>query len=281
MLGAVVFILLPCVLRASLNCHGVGCTGATRISGGAVVEKNSRPFQVALYLRVGTTGELGFCGGSLIHQEWVITAAHCCFHDEELVDNVQAILGAHSLYDRYENGRRIVNVNEIVVHPDWDPDTFNNDVALMKLATNIQLTDTIDIVRLPYLHTEQYNFAGMAGTISGWGIVAESVSFVAPILREKLMTVIPNSACNVSYFNQLPSSIVCGSSDTGTCKGDNGGPMTIEFKLHWDQEDAETILIGVASFMSNTGCNGNVPSVFTRVQLYLQWISDVTGIQLD
>lgn len=55
----------------------------------------------------------------------------------------QAILGAHSLYDRYENGRRLVNVEDIVVHPEWDPDTFTNDLALLKLANNAQISGII------------------------------------------------------------------------------------------------------------------------------------------
>lgn len=52
----------------------------------------------------------------------------------------QAVFGAHSLYDRYENGRRVVNVEHVEVHPEWDSDTFANDIALMKLASVIQLT---------------------------------------------------------------------------------------------------------------------------------------------
>ncbi|XP_052749575.1 transmembrane protease serine 9-like [Galleria mellonella] len=277
MLRTIVFVLLPHVLCATRTCNGDSCT---RIIGGEISEQNSRPFQVALYSRVGTTGELGFCGGSLIHQEWIITAAHCCFHNEVLVDHVQAILGAHSLYDRYENGRRIVNVVDIVVHPDWDADTFTNDVALLKLANVIQLTDTIGIVRLPYLSTASHNFAGSGATVSGWGIVAEGVTFVSPTLREKLMTVITDTLCNSSYSNLLPATTVCGiTSDSGTCKGDNGGPMTIPYSMHQDEEP-ETILIGVASFVSNTGCNTYQPSVFTRVQYYLHWISNVTGIHM-
>ncbi|XP_013134698.1 PREDICTED: duodenase-1-like, partial [Papilio polytes] len=109
--------------------------------------------------------------------------------DDQHVDNVQAVLGAHSLYDRYENGRRIVNVEEVVPHPDFEPHTFANDIALLKLANTIQLTDTIDTVRLPYQRISSYNFAGMGAIASGWGIAAEGVTFVSPTLREKLMTV--------------------------------------------------------------------------------------------
>ncbi|KPJ12140.1 Trypsin [Papilio machaon] len=212
--------------------------------GGIISEANSRPFQVALLLRVGVNGEQGFCGGALVHAEWVLTAAHCCFHNDQQVDNVQAVLGAHSLYDRYENGRRIVNVAEVIPHPDFVPDTFANDIALLKLANTIQLT---------------------------------GVTFVSPTLREKLMTVMTDPLCNTSYFGQLPANTVCGYSGlAGTCKGDNGGPLTIVYNA-----TEETILIGVASFVGAGGCSDDVPSVFTRVQRYLTWISDVTGIVID
>lgn len=53
---------------------------------------------------------------------------------------LQAVLGAHSLFDRYENGRRVVNVKHVEIHPEWDSETFANDIALMKLANVIQLT---------------------------------------------------------------------------------------------------------------------------------------------
>ncbi|CAK1582644.1 unnamed protein product [Parnassius mnemosyne] len=253
-----------------LNQHG-------RIMGGDITKRNSRPFQVALYLRVGTTGKLGFCGGSLVHREWVLTAAHCCFHEDHQVDHVQAILGAHSLYDRYENGRRVVNVDEIVVHPDWDASTFSNDIALMRLANIIQITDAIDTIRLPYLSISSYNFAGMGAIASGWGIAAEGVTFVSPTLREKLMTVMTDPVCNSSYYNQLPENTVCGFSvAAGICKGDNGGPLTIFYNT-----TEEVILIGVASFVGAGGCSDDLPSVFTRVQRYLPWISEVTGVTLE
>ncbi|XP_049875453.1 chymotrypsin BI-like isoform X2 [Pectinophora gossypiella] len=189
----------------------------------------------------------------------------------------QAILGAHSLYDRYENGRRVVNVEDIEVHPGWDATTYANDLALLKLANIVQLTETVNAARLPYLRIADFNYAGLRGTVSGWGIASPSVTFVSPTLRQKFMTVMTDQFCNAEYAGQLPDNIVCGFNNTaGTCKGDNGGPLTI----FWNATE-ETILIGVASFVDVSGCNEERPSVFTRVQRYLPWISEVTGIILD
>ncbi|XP_075977006.1 brachyurin-like [Anticarsia gemmatalis] len=278
MLLKFIYLCSVFVLSASTLCEDDNCGRNARIAGGQITEPNSRPYQLALYSRVGTTGELGFCGASLINQEWVLTAAHCCFHNGEEVNHVQAILGAHSLYDRYENGRRVVNVAELIIHPAWDPETFANDIALLRLANVIQITDTISPVLLPYRSISAFNFAGFGTVVSGWGIAAEGVTFVAPTLREKLMTVVTDQLCNGSYFFQLPQTTVCAfHGSAGTCKGDNGGPMTI---LYGPEDEKEEILIGVASFVSSGGCNDNVPSVFTRVQLYLDWISEVTGMQL-
>lgn len=87
----------------------------------------------------------------------------------------QAILGAFSLYDRYENGRRIVNVNEVVVHPDWDPITFANDIALLKLANIVQIgTGKIkilffynyDFVQLVYTYITASQFKNQ-----GWSLI--------------------------------------------------------------------------------------------------------------
>ncbi|CAK1543201.1 unnamed protein product [Leptosia nina] len=248
----------------------------TRIIGGEQTARNSRPYQVALYLRVGTTGRVGFCGGSLIDPQWVITAAHCCFHDDVLVDNVQAILGAYSLYDRYENGRRILNVEEIIVHPEWNSTFFLNDLALMRLSNLVQMTETINSIRLPYLNISENNFAGAASIASGWGIAAPQVTFVSPTLRQKTMSVITDALCNATMFDQLPPNMVCGiSTYSGTCKGDNGGPLTIVYHV-----TGEEILIGVATIIDATGCNDQLPSMFTRVQRHLSWINNTTGIEL-
>ncbi|XP_046968093.1 brachyurin-like [Vanessa cardui] len=276
MLLKVMIVLL--FVNTSSSCSEEECdqlpTG--RMLGAVTSERSSRPYQVALYLRVGETGEIGFCGGSLVHQQWVLTAAHCCFHGDEKVTHAQAILGAYSLYDRYENGRRLINVDEFIVHPEWDPNTFENDLALLKLQNSVQTSDTINIVRLPYLSTVSSNFAGLGAIASGWGIASEGVPFISPTLREQRLTVITDNLCNTLYFHNLPSNVICGFSVTsGTCKGDNGGPLTIFSNI-----TEETILIGVASFIAAEGCNNDMPSVFTRVQHRLNWISNVTGIAL-
>ncbi|CAH0625596.1 unnamed protein product [Chrysodeixis includens] len=256
------------------KCDGANCNVNSRIVQGQISEQNVRPYQIALYSRVGTTGELGFCGGSLLSQEWLVTAAHCCFHNGDQVDHVQAILGAHSLYDRYENGRRVLNVAEVVVHPAYDASTFANDIALLRLANVVQITDTVQPVQLPYRSIATHNFAGFAATVSGWGIAADGAPYVSPLLRQKQMTVITDPLCNRSLFNQLTEHVICGSHESGgTCKGDNGGPMTIV-------QNEIDILVGVASFVSANGCNTNMPSVFTRVQRYLDWISEVTGVPI-
>ncbi|XP_045452165.1 transmembrane protease serine 11D-like [Melitaea cinxia] len=272
-------VALLFLINASRACIHEPCDRQAneRILGGDMSQRNSRPFQVALYLRVGALGEIGFCGGSLIHQQWILTAAHCCFHGEDEVTHAQAVLGAYSLYDRYENGRRMITIDEIIVHPNWDSSTFANDLALLRLANVVQSSETIGIVRLPYLDMVASNFAGLGAIISGWGIATDGVTFVSPTLRELLMTVITDPLCNTTYFNNLPPNVICGfSTSSGTCKGDNGGPMTI-----FSTATQETILVGVATFVSSSGCNNNLPSVFTRVQLHLDWIQDVTGIVLD
>ncbi|GBP22281.1 Vitamin K-dependent protein C [Eumeta japonica] len=108
-------------------------------------------------------------------------------NDTNFCRRPEAVLGAHSLYDRYESGRRILNVAQTVAHPDYDPGSHENDLALLRLANVVQFTDTVSPVRLPYLNISEFNFAGQAATISGWGIAAEGLA--------------PHSASNGLHFD--------------------------------------------------------------------------------
>jgi trypsin len=103
-----------------------------RITGGEEVEPHSLPYQVGLM--IPTDDGTAFCGASLLSPTTVLTAAHC----GELSTNIEIVLGAHRIRDN-EDTQVKVNSSQVVVHPDWDRLTLQNDLAILRISPAVEL----------------------------------------------------------------------------------------------------------------------------------------------
>ncbi|KAL1506272.1 hypothetical protein ABEB36_005664 [Hypothenemus hampei] len=229
-----------------------------RIIGGTEVNPNTIPYQAALFIHFARGRS--FCGGSLISENYVLTAAHCM----DKAKSVEVILGAHDIR-KNETSQFRVTCEDITVHPAWNYSKLQNDVALIKLPRQVTLNKYINPLSLAKSGT----FTESTGLLTGWGKTSDS-STVSNVLNQVSLEILENTSCEKFYENLIEMTHVCtsGAEIKGGCNGDSGGPLVVD-----DQQ------VGIVSFGSDK-CTKGYPTVFTRVSEYGKWISENSDVKI-
>jgi len=238
--------------------------GVGRIVGGEVAEDGEFPWQVSLR-SVGTLGATHFCGGSILSENWVVTAAHCCAG--QIPATMHVVAGGIKL-NSPEGEEERVNVNKIIGHPDYNNRDLTNDICLLKLATPLEWTDFVQPIALPapLLETE----AGTDCIVTGWGTLTEGGISLPNVLHKVTVPVVSDEECNQSYsasgISVVDSMICAGLPEGGkdSCQGDSGGPF-----IHAEDKT----LLGIVSWGIGCGRKG-YPGVYTQVSYYIDWIEE-------
>jgi secreted trypsin-like serine protease len=226
--------------------------------GGSSISISDAPWQARL-----TIGQFA-CGGTIIDARWILTAAHC-------VDSNQAsdVLVWTGLTEQSSmTASRAIEVDRIIVHPRWDSESDQNDIALLRLSGPISRGAPIR------LHADARGPAeGTPAFISGWG----AVEYEGPgpnRLRGAQIRVLagPGGECG-NYRGQFdPVRMLCAGNLAGgvdTCQGDSGGPLVVPVGNAWE-------LAGVTSWGFECA-RPNFPGVYARVSTYVPWIYSQLG----
>ncbi|XP_036393692.1 transmembrane protease serine 5 [Megalops cyprinoides] len=251
----------------ALKCFECGTRAKLpRIIGGVEATLGRWPWQVSLYYSNRHT-----CGGSIITSQWIVTAAHCV-HNYRLpqvsswvvyagiVTRSSVKLAQHTGYA----------VEKIIYNKNYNHRSHDNDIALMKLKTPLNFTDTIRPVCLP-----QYDHDLPGGTqcwIAGWGYTQPDDVHIPDTLKEAPVPLISTKKCNSScmYNGEITPRMLCAGYTEGkvdACQGDSGGPLVCQDEGIWR-------LVGVVSW--GTGCaEPNHPGVYTKVAEFLGWIYEM------
>ncbi|GAB0087380.1 serine protease snake-like [Sergentomyia squamirostris] len=240
---------------------------------GRTVTHGEYPHMAAIGTAQGETFDF-YCGGTLISERYILTAAHCSISFTPSIVR----LGEHDTTSDADNDVvQDFGIENIILHPLYKSTAVYNDLALFRLSGVVQFSP---YVRPACLVPDGEDFSGWNLIALGWGHT-EFGGKISPTLQEVSLGYYFPKNCETHYqpgvkFEEgLKDSQICAGSyidSMDTCQGDSGGPLSYSV---WNETIFTKIhhLVGVTSF--GKGCGIQVPSIYTKVGVYLDWIEGI------
>ncbi|XP_065332837.1 trypsin-1-like [Cloeon dipterum] len=240
-----------------------------RVVGGVEAVPHSLPWMAILVSQKRNYAP--FCGGSIISDKYILSAAHC--HDQNMtVEDLKVILGEHDrcLQDKVTG---IFSVDKVLKHPSFRHTDFFADIMLLRLSMRISFNRVIRPICLP---PPGSSYENNWAVVSGWGTQNSSGPLqcslkqtTIPILSQQecaLKSKYPPSAMHATLF--CAGLLVQGGRDS--CQGDSGGPLQL---VH--PRSRRYTLVGIVS--NGIGCGlPNYPGLYTAVSKFIGWIAAST-----
>ena len=203
------------------------------------------------------------CGASLIQDKWVLTAAHCVVNENGTKIGEATIKALVGTSDLLSGGQRI-DIKRIIVHPDYDNDVVDSDVALIELKT------TATTPKVSVSGTDAAT--GSLATVIGWGALDPNQPFFPSELYQVQIPVVNSSSCHAVYDqigytdNMFCAGYAAGGKDS--CKADSGGPLMVT-------QNGKSVQVGVTSWGVGCAEPGHY-GVYTRLSKFDNWIEGYT-----
>uniref|UniRef100_A0A3Q1D1G9 trypsin n=1 Tax=Amphiprion ocellaris TaxID=80972 RepID=A0A3Q1D1G9_AMPOC len=216
---------------------------AGKIFGGHEVVPHSRPY-MALLVRTMSDGSTKHCGGFLLNEDFVMTAAHC------QAKTYTVLLGVHNM-DKNEK-RQKITVEQTFPHKDYNEKTYVNDVMLLKLSSKANFSKNVKPIALP---PGNYDSLPKSCSVSGWGRANRSNQYMSPILMEVSVELINDDKCT-------QGNMYCSKGEKGPGEGDSGGPLVCE--------DSKAYGVVSSTFKPDSG--GPEVHRYAKIPDYRGWI---------
>merc|ERR1711990_808116 len=267
-----------------------GQEGTTRIVGGEQSTAGKYPWIISVNFGSTDGSNPGGCGATLVAANWAITAAHCITESGSTTkDSLSLVLGEFDLSsssDSNDGKRKNVKLAlDPIVHESYrSPKPDSNDIALLKLAEDVDLT-TYTPACLPASGTD---YTGQNGRVYGWGSTASCPAASSSVLLEVEVPIVSDTVCEAAssdsvtstvngqcvttsrnYNGVISSEMVCaGSSGKDSCQGDSGGPFTVK-----SSSTSQHDLVGVVSWGYGCAADG-LYGVYAEVAQLRTWIDE-------
>ncbi|XP_063628905.1 chymotrypsin-1-like [Cydia splendana] len=246
LLCVTVSILVPVAWGSALrtlDAHNLG------IYGGHAIYIEDAPYMAALF--GDYYGFRYFCGGSIIHERFILTAAHCIRSIED-TSSIKVLVGSDNLEQK---SGVFLDMEKHLCYKAFIPFGNLNDICLLKLKEPIRFGNKVAKISLPDedLKLEE----GAQVNVTGWG--STDGYYYENNLRQVTIPVESQDNCRKIYVDLTDYKICAGTDGHDACWGDSGGPLTYN-----------NVQIGLVSY--GEGC-GKHSSVYTRVSKYVKWIS--------
>nr|XP_015219200.1 PREDICTED: granzyme B-like [Lepisosteus oculatus] len=228
------------------------------VIGGKTAEPHSRPYMASLQV-----DDHHVCGGFLIREDFVLTAAHC-YNNRPLT----VVLGAHNIRKK-EKSQQKIEVKKFYKHGLHSLSPLDFDLMLLKLKANATLNENVKLLTLPKKEVKVK--VNTRCSVAGWGKKTANGN-AESVLQEATLTIQDNKQCKKiwqKYFNS--KNMLCthfGNGKSGICQGDSGGPLVCNTTPNASE------VLGVVSYSGPTCDDSSYPHVYMKVHSFLKWINE-------
>ncbi|NP_001122022.1 granzyme 3, tandem duplicate 1 precursor [Danio rerio] len=227
------------------------------IIGGKVAKPHSRPYMAFIQ------NKFEACGGMLIRDDYILTAAHCLNNNDR--SHFEVVLGAHNI-SKHEKSQQRIQVKKHIQHPMFlnsnNEKDYSYDIMLLKLKNKAKINKFVKVLSLPKKNEKLPE--NVKCSIAGWGTKESNGNKPSDVLEEVTVKLQNNHECErkwQQHFN--PERMFCSVSDGkhAFCRGDSGSPLICNTKPQ-----------AIASYTVKKDCLHTHPQVFVKISCFLPWI---------